>query len=91
MKIRKLDNSDSISAMITSGDCEAKAQFLCSLDLSQPTKVHKKPNFSCLKSEISATKSQQNSNGRRKRDSSSETKENIEENKYSKISINTNL
>ena len=85
MKLQKLDNSDLISAMITSGDCEEKARFLCSLDLSKPTKVHTKPNFSCLQPKKSASKDGEKINGRKKRHSNIETNEKIYENKESKI------
>ena len=83
MKLRKLDNSDSISALITSEDCESKARFLCSLDLSKPTKVHK-PNFSCLQPKKSASKNEEESVRRKKRDFNSQTNENIKENKRGK-------
>ena len=85
MKLQKLDNSDSISALITSGDCESKAKFLCSLDLSNPTKVHKKPNFSCLQPKKSASTNGEKINERQKRHSNSEMDKKIYENKGSKI------
>ena len=90
MKLKKLDNSDSISALITSGDCESKARFLCSLDLSKPTKVNKQPNFSCLQAKKFASKNKVESNRRKKRDSNSETNETIEENKRGKKSVKIN-
>ena len=84
VKLQKLDNSDSISALVTSGDCEGKARFLCSLDLSKPTKVHEKPNFSCLQPKKSASKNGEKIDGRKKRHSNSEMNEKINENKGSK-------
>lgn len=90
MKLEKLDSSDSMSALITSGDCESKARFLCSLDLSKPTKVNKKPNFSCLQPKNFASKNEEESNRRKKRDSNSETNEKIEENKRGKKSVKIN-
>ena len=90
MKLKKIDNSDSISALITSGDCESKARFLCSLNLSTPTKVHKKPNFSCLQPKKSASKNEEESTRRKKRESNSETNEKIEENKWGKKFVKIN-
>ena len=88
MKLKKVDSSNSMSALITSGNCNTKARFLCSLDLSKPTKVHKKPNFSCLQSTKSETKDDEKSDSRRKREANSEWVEKNKANQRSKISIN---
>ena len=87
MMIQKLENDDSLSALIKSGDCESKAQFLCTLDLSKSPKVHKQPNFSCLHPKKSAGTNEGNkSSGRKKRGSNDKMDEKIKENKHSKIS-----
>ena len=86
IKIQKLDNDDSLSAVIKSGDCESKAKFLCTLDLSKSPKVHKQPNFSCLHPEKSASNDGKKSSGRKKRSSNDKMDEKIKENKDSKIS-----
>ena len=88
MKLKKVDSSNSMSALITSGNCNTKARFLCSLDLSKPTKVHKRPNFSCLQSLKSETKDDEKIDSRRKRDANSEWVEKSKENQKSKISVN---
>ena len=88
MKLKNVDSSNSMSALITSEDCNTKARFLCSLDLSKPTKVHKKPNFSCLQSTKSETKNDEKSGSRRKRGANSEWVEKNKVNQKSKISVN---
>ena len=88
MKLKKVDSSNSLKALITSGDCNTKARFLCSLDLSKPTKVHNRPNFSCLQSAKSETKDDEKIDSRRKRDAISELAKKSKENQKSKISIN---
>ena len=83
MKIQKLDNDDSLSALIKSGECESKAKFLCTLDLSKSSKVHKQPNFSCLHPEKSAPNDGKKSSGRKKRSSNYKMDEKIKNNKHS--------
>ena len=67
MELRKQENSDSMSALITTRDCDSSARFLCTLDMGKAIRaanVDKKPNLSCL---LPAESKEQN-NARRKRD-----------------------
>ena len=86
IKIQKLDNDDSLSALIKSGECESKAKFLCTLDLSKSPKVQMQPNFSCLHPKKSSSNDGKKTSGRKKRGSNDKMDGKIKEIKHSKIS-----
>ena len=67
IELRKQENSDSMSALITMRDCDSRARFLCTLDRSKAVKIantDKKPDLSCL---LPAENKEQ-TNARKKRD-----------------------
>ena len=86
--LRKVENSDSMSALITSKDCDSKARVLCTLDLLKPTnKLGKKPNLSCLQATNSTSTNVKKADGRRKRDTNSKMSEQTRLDKNGKISV----
>ena len=88
MILRQVENSNSMSALITSKDCDNKARVFCTLDLLKPTnKVGKKPNLSCLQPTNSTSTNGEKADGRRKRDTNSKMSEQTRLNKNGKISV----
>ena len=76
LELRKQENSDSMSALITMRDCDSKARFLCTLDMFKAIRAangDKKPNLSCL---LPAESKTQN-NARRKRDTNDKIRDQI--------------
>ena len=83
MELRKQENSDSMSALITMRDCDSKARFLCTLDMFKAIRGangDKKPNLSCLL----PTESKTQNNARRKRDTNDKMRDQIKGKKDSK-------
>ena len=93
MNLRRVDNNDSPSVMIALKDCDSKAKFLCTLDVSRAHKVFtfdKKSKLSCLpKGTMESTNGRKN-NGRTKRDSKNEMSERTEKGKGSKLFFQIN-
>ena len=94
MTLRRVDNGDSPSVMIALKDCDSKAKFLCTLDVSRAHKVsnfEEKSKLSCLPKEKTQSTNEKKSNGRRKRDSNNEVSERSEKGKGRKLSIYVSL
>ena len=71
MELRKKNENDSMSAVITSRNCDNRALVLCSQDVLQiPIPVEKK-KISCLQPNRTSPTSNQNHGKRRKRDTES--------------------
>ena len=88
MILRQIENSNSMSALITSKDCNSKARVLCILDLLKPTiNVGKKPNLSCLQTTNSTSTNGEKADGRKKRDTNSKMSEQTGLKKIGKISV----
>ena len=90
MTLRRVDNGASPSVMIALKDCDSKAKFLCTLDVSRAHKVSnfdKKSKLSCLPKEKMESLNDKEYNGRRKRDSNYEMSERTEKGKGSKLLI----
>ena len=88
MTLRRVDNGDSPSVMIALKDCDSKAKFLCTLDVSRAHKVsnfNKKSTLSCLPKEMTQSTNHKKNNGRRKRDSNNEVSERSEKGKGRKL------
>ena len=94
MTLRRADNGASPSVMIALKDCDSKAKFLCTLDVSRAHKVSnfdKKSKLACLPKEKMESTDAKKNNGRRKRDSNYDLSERIEKGKGSKLSIYVSL
>ena len=87
MELRIQDDVHPRSAFITSKDCDSKARVLCTLDLSQPTKIEKKPNLGCLQAFEMTSKNGKETNGRRKRDINNRMDEQVELKIKGKMSV----
>ena len=84
MKLRNNSEHESISAVITSRDCDSRAMFLCSFDVFQNTKLEKKKKFSCLQPNRTSSTNDLKEEKRRKRYTAIERGEQAGANKSSK-------
>ena len=87
MELRKIDNSEFMSTLVTSRSCKSKTRFLCIQDLLKANKVEKKANLACLQPPKMGSQNGEKNIGRSRRDANDGMTIQTEKLKNSKIVI----